>query len=120
MRVAIVVERLPFDKLHDEIGQAVFGGAAVEETRDVWMIERGEDLALGAKATQDEIGIHAALHQLDSDAHVEFFVYTNRLVDGAHAAASNFALNAIRTETAADHRVFVVEVFNFFKRSQRV
>ena len=69
MRVAVVVQRLPFDKLHDEVRQAVVSGAAVEQAGDVWMIERGEDLSLFAEAAQDEVGVHAALDQLDRDAH---------------------------------------------------
>ena len=72
------------------------------------MIEGGENLALVAKASQDEVGIHAALDQLDGGALVEFVVDANRFVDRAHAAASNLALDAIGAEAPADHRILVV------------
>jgi hypothetical protein len=39
------MDGLAFDKLHDEVGQAVFGRAAVEQAGDVRVVERGEDLA---------------------------------------------------------------------------
>src|SRR5690348_10865860 len=109
MGVAITVERLPFDKLHYEVGQSVFGGAAVEQTGDVWMIEGGEYLSFFAETTQDEISIHAALHQFDGGALVELVVGARRFVHSAHAAASDFSFNSIRAEAAPDHRIFIFD-----------
>ena len=74
MRIAVAIERLAFDVLHDEVRQAVIGGAAVEQACDVWMIEGSEYLSFLAKAAQDKVGIHAALDQLYRDAHLEFIV----------------------------------------------
>src|ERR1043165_3800753 len=71
MSVAITVERLPFNKLHHEVRQSVFGCAAVEQARDVWMIESSEYLAFFAETTQDEVSIHAALHEFDGGTFVE-------------------------------------------------
>ena len=49
--VAVAVERLALDVLHDEVGQPVVGGAAVEQPGDVGMLEAGQDLPLAAKVT---------------------------------------------------------------------
>ncbi len=62
MTVAITVERLPLDILHHEEGQSVFGRAAVKQAGDVRVVEGCEYLAFFAEATEDEIGVHAALH----------------------------------------------------------
>ena len=40
LRVAVLVERPPFDPLHDEVRQPVGGRAAVEQARDVRVVER--------------------------------------------------------------------------------
>ena len=40
------------DVLHDEVGAAVVGGAAVEEPGDVGVVEAGEDLPLVAEAAR--------------------------------------------------------------------
>ena len=45
--VAIAIERLAVDELHDEIGLAEPGDASVEEAGEGGMLERGQDLALG-------------------------------------------------------------------------
>src|ERR1043166_5360261 len=100
MRIAVVIQRLPFDKLHDEIGQSVVSGATVHQTRNVRMVERGYYLTFGAKPSQDEIGVHAAFDELNRHAHVELFVYAHCFVDRAHSAASHFALNAVGAKAA--------------------
>src|SRR5215217_7642256 len=114
MTVAITVERLPLDKLHHEVGQSVFGGAAVEQSGDVWMIESCEYLAFFAEATEDEISVHAALHQLDGGTFVELVVGARGFVNRAHAAASDFSFDSIRAQTAAEHRILI-----FNKRLER-
>src|SRR5262245_2434379 len=74
MRVAITVEWLALDELHHEVGQAVVSCTAVEESGDVRVIERGENLSFFTKATQDEVGIHTALHQFDCRSLIEFVI----------------------------------------------
>src|SRR5690349_11331198 len=70
------------------------------------MIQSGEDLSFLAEAAQNEVGIHAALHEFDRRALVEFVVGARSFVDRAHAAASDLALDAIRAETPSEHRIF--------------
>ena len=79
--VAVLVDRPPLDVLHDEVGAAVLGGAAVEQLGDVRMVEVGEDLALGAEAADDLVGVHAAPDELDRDPLLELLVGPLRQVD---------------------------------------
>src|SRR5215510_10856375 len=108
MTVAVTVERLPFDKLHHEVGQSVFSRAAVEQAGDVWMIESCEYLAFFTEAAEDEIGVHAALHQFDGGAFVELVVGARCFVNRAHAAASDFSFNPIGAKSTPDHRILFV------------
>src|SRR5205823_12524780 len=55
------------------------------------MVERGEDLSLVAKATQNVFSIQTAFHQLDSNLLVKLFVLASSQVDHAHAAATDLA-----------------------------
>ena len=87
-RLAVLVDRLPFDELHGEVGQAVGRGAAVEQSADVGMVEAGENLALVAEAADDRVGVHAALEDFERHALLERVVAADGKVDGAHAAAS--------------------------------
>src|SRR6266480_5196050 len=107
MIIAVAVQRLAFDKLHHEIGQAVIRGTAIQKQGNVWMVQSSEYLALFAKAPQNKIGIHAPLDQLDRDSLVEFMIDAQRFIDSPHAAASNFALDAISAQATPDHRIDV-------------
>ena len=55
------------------------------------MVEAGEDLALGAEAPHDRLGVHAALEDLEGDALVEHVVVAHRQEHGAHAALAQLA-----------------------------
>jgi hypothetical protein len=50
--VTPAVNRLAIDQLHDKVRQPLFGTAAVEEPRNIGMIERCQDLALAAKRSR--------------------------------------------------------------------
>jgi hypothetical protein len=67
------------------------------------MIQPRQNLPFLAKATQDEICVHAALDQLDGHALAEFFVGARRFINCAHAAATDLAHDAIRSDAPADH-----------------
>ena len=98
MRPAILVDRQTVDVLHHEIRQALAAGAAVEQPRDVRMLEPGEDLALVSKALQHGVAIHAALDEFDGGAHRELRIVALAKKDGAHAAATQLAHDAIRAD----------------------
>jgi hypothetical protein len=107
--VAEAVDGQPLDVLHDEVGQAVVGGAPVQEARDVRVVERGENLPLVAETAEDEVGVHPALDELDGDALAELAVGAERLVDGAHPAAPDLARDDVDADAAADGGVNDVE-----------
>ncbi len=79
----------PFDVLHDEIRQAVLGRVAVQQARDVRVIEAREDLPLVAEAAQHGLRIHAALDELDRDLLLVLPVGAPGEIDRAHAAAAD-------------------------------
>ena len=119
MRVAVVIKRLAFDELHDEVRQAVVSCTAVKQARDVWMIEGGEDLSFSAKTPQNKIGVHAALHELDRDTHLEFPIDADCFIDRAHAAAPYFALDLISAQPAPEHWILIKRgVGERFQRTQ--
>jgi len=53
--VAVLVDRLSLDVLHDQERPSVLGRATVVELGDVWMVDRGQDLPLVAEPA-DEVG----------------------------------------------------------------
>ena len=74
VRVAVLVDRKSFDVFHDEIGKAVPRRPAVEQPRNVRVIEAGQNLPLVAEMAQDRIGVHAAFDQLDRNLLLVFGV----------------------------------------------
>ena len=87
MLVRVAIDRNARDVLHDEVRQALRRGAAVEEARDVWMVQGREDLAFVAKAPDHELGVHAAANHLERDVVLELVVGAAGEIDRAHAAA---------------------------------
>src|SRR5712692_396981 len=63
IRVHILSDRLAFNVLHDEVRQVSFGCTAIQQPRDVRMIEIGKYLTFVTKTPHDEISVHAALNQ---------------------------------------------------------
>ena len=92
-----------FDELHDEPGDAVFGGATVEQAGDVGVFEAGEDLAFAAEAAEDEIGVEAGAHQFDGDFGFVLIVGANGEIDGAHASGADFADEPVGADAAPFH-----------------
>ncbi len=106
--VAVLVEGLAaFDELHHKVRQPIVRRPAVQQSRNVRMIERRQDLPFFAKAPQDKVRIHAALDQLDRDALAEL-CHADGFVDRAHAAAANLAHNLVRAEPLAEQRIDIL------------
>src|ERR1043166_8257985 len=64
---AVSIEGDAFYVFHDEVRQALSGGAAVEHARDVGVVERRQDLPLVAKTENHRIAVHTAPDQFDGD-----------------------------------------------------
>ena len=96
------VDRLALDVLHDEVGHALVGAAAVEEPRDVGVVQRGKDLALGAEARQHVLGVHATLDDLERDPLLVLAVGALGEVDGAHPAPAELADQPVGADESPD------------------
>ena len=69
--VAVGVDRCSVDVLHDVVRQAVVRDAAVEQARDVGMVEAGEDVSLAAEPLGEEADVAGVTHHLERDASLE-------------------------------------------------
>ena len=98
--LAIRVDRHAVHILHDQVGQPVVGGAAVKQLRDVGMVQQRQDLALLTEAHEEKLRRARGQHDLDRDLLVESIVTAGEVHD-THAAASDLALEAIRTNSPA-------------------
>ena len=91
VRVAVGGDRLAFDVLHHEVRQAVVGRAAVDQARDVRMIELRQDLPFGAEAPQNVIRIEAAPDEFERDLLAVFVVGPGGEIDRAKSAPADLA-----------------------------
>jgi hypothetical protein len=80
--------------LHDEVREAVVGGAAVEQPRDVWMLQPRQDLALAAEVPDDLRAVQAADH-LDGHALLVLVVGAGGEVHRAHPTVAERAQQAV-------------------------
>ncbi len=97
----MVREGHPIHEVHDEVRQAVGGGAAVQEAGDIRMVEPGKNLPFSTKAPHDRLGVHPALEDFDRDAFAEHIVIADGEVNRAHAALTELAHEAIRANARA-------------------
>jgi hypothetical protein len=52
MRIAVLVDGLPLHQFHDQVGNAVFRGPPIQQTRYVGVIQTGENLPLVSKTLE--------------------------------------------------------------------
>jgi hypothetical protein len=100
-RIAVDVDRLAVDILHDDVWCAVGRRAAVEQARDIRMIERRQDLAFELQPALDMPRQQPASHQLDCDLLPELLVGALGQEHLAHAAAAEAAHDAIWPDALA-------------------
>ncbi len=87
--IAELIDRHARHQLHCDIRDPVVGRAAIEQARNVGMIETGQDLALVAKSFQQQRDAGAAANQLDRHLLRVEAVSSRRQVDFAHPAAAD-------------------------------
>ena len=104
VRVAVGVDRFAVHVLHDEVGQAVVGRSAVDQARDVRMIELRQDLPFVAKTAEDVVGIEPAPNELDRNFLAIFVVGSRRQINGAQTAPADFADDLVGAELPANER----------------
>ena len=78
------VDRLSLHVVHHHVGQPLPGGPAVDQARNVRMVQAGEDLALPLKTVQQLRPIQIGSHYLDRDLLVKQLINTR----GAHFLAA--------------------------------
>ena len=86
--VAIVGNRRALHVIHHQIQQPVLGGAAVQKPRDIRMVEGGQDLAFVPEPAAQLLAVEGGLDRLD----------------GAHAAAADFAQHFVRPQSSSQER----------------
>ena len=82
------------DELHDEEGEALGGGAGVEDLSDVGVVHEGEGAAFGVEAGDDGFGAHAGFDDFEGDVAADGFGLCGE-IDGAHAAFAEDALDFV-------------------------
>ena len=103
-RIAVRAQVAAVDVFEREERLAVRAGAAVEQARDVGMLEAGEDLALGAEALGEMLHARPRPHQLQRRALLETAVHALGEVDRAHAALPDQLQQPPSAEVTADQR----------------
>ncbi len=96
--VAIQRDRASIDVLHHQVGLTLRGRAAVEDGRDVRVLQERQDLTLLAKPPLGVLRGGAAAHQLQSDRLLERVVVTDRPIDGAHPPGGDYVEHAVGTD----------------------
>ena len=94
----VVEQGQTIDMLECKPGLALLGLAAIEQVRDVGMIEAGEDLSFLTQAAQ-AVGGRKAAQDLDRDALLEAAIDALGEKNRAHAAGAEFAQQPIRAKS---------------------
>ena len=92
----------PRHELHDHVRHATIRGPAIEQPRDVAMVEPREDLAFGPEALLGEAAAHVGAHELDGDFGVVLIVVANRLEHIAHTAGAEQSDDAVSADALAN------------------
>src|SRR2546428_12805449 len=103
--------------VHDEVGQTIVGRACIEQPRDIWVIESGQDLAFRSETAQDLSRVGASIQYLDRNLFLKLTIGTLRQKNCAHPAAAKFtdddicayALSAARRSLLPESRGCVLD-----------
>src|SRR5947199_10838528 len=90
--------------VHDEVGQTIVGCACIEQPRDIWVIEPGQDLAFRSETAQDLSRVGASIQYLDRNLFLKLTIGTLRQKYCAHPAAAKFTDDDIRAHTLSAAR----------------
>lgn len=97
--LAEAVDRYAVDELHREPGKTVRRHATVQQTSDIGVIQRRENLPLIDEAANEALTLRAPRRQqLDRYAFPILVVSAFGEIDGPHASATDLAQNAIGTD----------------------
>ena len=103
--IAVGGDDLAFHIFHRDKRQAIRGGAAIEQPGNVWMIERGKNIALHHKTPDDGCCVHAALDNLESYLLMKSVALGE--INGTHPTAADFTHNPVGTDDFARSRLCI-------------
>ena len=95
--VAVAIDGHALHVLHDEVGQPLLGGAAVQEPGDVGVLQPGEDLPFAPEEAEDLLAVRAADH-LQRDPLLELLVGPRGEPHRSHPPAPQLADQLVRTD----------------------
>ncbi len=101
-RLAVAVDGVARDQLHDHIRDAGVGGATIQQTRDIAMIEPREDLPLSPEALLGERAAHIGPHELDGDFGLVLVVIAHRFEHVTHTACAEHTHDTISADALSD------------------
>lgn len=103
--IAVVIDPQPFDILHGDERSSVGRVTAIEQARDVGMIEPRQDLPFGAKA-RSQIGMEqTTCDDFQSDLLLILIVRALGEIDGAHAAVTEQSRDFETADDLADRQI---------------
>ncbi len=102
VRARVARDRLAVDVLHHEIRHAGVGEAAVDQARDVGVVEARQHLALAQEQALLDLGIESAAQKLDRDVLAEIAAFARAEKNRRHAALAEQAHEAERADALAD------------------
>src|SRR5436190_4208427 len=82
--------------VHDKVGQTIVGRACIEQPRDIWMVEPGQDLAFRSEAAQDLSRVGGSIQYLDRNLFLKLTISTLRQKNCAHPTTAKFTNDDIR------------------------
>ena len=107
LSIAVCRDGLAGDVLHREVRSSVGGDAAVEQARDVRMLETREDLALPEKAPDDLSTVRAGADELEGDLLFELAVGAIREEHAAHPTVADLPDQFVRPDAIARRLLLV-------------
>ena len=96
--IAIEIDWLAFDVLHDDVRRAIGRHSTVQQLGDVRMIERGKDLTFDFETPSHMLRCEPSLDQLDRDQLLELMVGALCQDHFAHASRAQRLDDAIGTQ----------------------
>ncbi|MEM6704605.1 MAG: hypothetical protein AAF690_17940 [Acidobacteriota bacterium] len=99
--LAEVVDRKTVDKLHHEVGRAVFRNATIDESRDRGVVEASQDLTFAQESPARLRRCRAVGKELDGHLLFVLIVGTLGEIDGSHTASTDLSLQAVGSEPLA-------------------
>src|SRR5271169_1392015 len=98
MCVAVLINVYTLNILHDEVRQTLRSSTAVNESRDIGMVEICQDLTFGAEAIHKLFRNKDAINDFDGDVLAVFIVDAGPTVNRPHASGADLIQHFVRPQ----------------------